>query len=125
VRLLQVNLGAGEIVDLHPYVSVVSGFGDARHRTIIETVRGLAAGRATVEGLVEAHGVFLDLTPDNLALLDLDGADLDPVVRAPDLPSLGLQTAERHRRAVMRGLQHLDRRLADSRHRPSGAAAAL
>jgi hypothetical protein len=67
---------SGLVLDLHPFVSVVRGLEGSLRDELINA--GLA-------GLVEAHGVVLDLTPDALALLDLHES-LDVVVRREDLP---------------------------------------
>ncbi len=88
VRLLQVDID-GTRVELHPYVSVVRGLEPRLRARLLSVIEGLATGATTESGLVEAHGVLLDLTPETLALLDLGGAAgaaIQPVVRADELP---------------------------------------
>jgi hypothetical protein len=88
VRLLQLATGPGELLDLHPNVTVVQGLdGDHRHR-LIDAVAGLARGSGVAGGgLLEAHGVLFEPRAELLGLLDLAELDLDPIVRPGDLPA--------------------------------------
>src|SRR5262249_32897946 len=72
----------------HPYVTVVRGLDDGLRRRIVRAVGALAAGEASADGIVEAHGVFLDLSEEALELLDLPrpGFGLDLVVDAAQVP---------------------------------------
>src|SRR5918994_7287499 len=89
MRLLQLVTGPGELVDLHPHVTVVAGLDPAGRALLADAVTGLAAGRASAQrGLLEAHGVLFDLAPEALALLDIASDGVHPVVTADDLPSL-------------------------------------
>ena len=89
MRLLQLATGPGEMIDLHPHVTVVTGLDAAGRQLLADAVTGLASGRAVrAEGLLEAHGVLFDLGPAELAMLDIDAADVAPVVTADDLPTL-------------------------------------
>ncbi|MCU0269765.1 MAG: hypothetical protein MUF83_14130 [Acidimicrobiales bacterium] len=88
MRLLQLtaNGSSGEALDLHPKVTVVTGLNADGRSRLVRAVAALPRGESPgCHGLVEAHGVLLDLTADSLALLDLHG-DLDAVVRATDIP---------------------------------------
>jgi len=89
VRLLRLDLdgAGGDGIDLHPLVSVVAGLDAAGRERVVRAVRSLATGEPPpCGGLVEAHGVLFDLTPDTLELFGLH-TELDVVVRAADLPS--------------------------------------
>jgi hypothetical protein len=88
MRLLQLNTNGNETsaLDFHPMVTVVSGLTEDGRSTVIRAVTALPKGQDPgCHGLVEAHGILLDLDADTLALLDLDG-DLDVLVRASDIP---------------------------------------
>src|SRR5690606_8816334 len=88
MRLLQLNSNGNETsaLDFHPMVTVVNGLTDAGRSTVINAVTALPKGLDPgCAGLVEAHGILLDLDVDTLALLDLNG-DLDVLVRSSDLP---------------------------------------
>lgn len=106
MRLLRVDLD-GSRFELHPYVSVLPGLDDTTRARLIDVVAGLAAGRAEAAGLIEAHGVLLDLTADTLALLDLVGAGpardpVDVVVRAEQLPGGPVSPAARERLELLK-----------------------
>jgi hypothetical protein len=88
MRLLQLVTGPGELIDLHPNVTILQGMDEERRDLLRRTVVGLAQGRAVGEGLLEVHGVLFGLDDRHLAVLDL-AADVDPVVRRPDLPGGG------------------------------------
>jgi hypothetical protein len=87
MRVVQLDIG-GHRVEFHPYVTVVRGLDDELRQDIVRVVGALTAGEAAAGGLVEAHGVFLDLSDDALELLDLPrpGFDLDLVVNATQVP---------------------------------------
>jgi hypothetical protein len=91
--VLRVELGATSI-DLHPFLTVVRGLDGAERRRFVAALAALPTGAVgpASGGLVEAHGIVLDLTPRSLALLDLPGdGDLpvDVVVRGRDVPGPG------------------------------------
>lgn len=80
-------------LDLHPYLTVVHGLPEAARRRVVEVVASAAAGiDPGVGGLVEAHGLVLELDGRTLRTLDLD-AEIDVVVRPDDLP-VGASHAE-------------------------------
>ncbi|MCX7620317.1 MAG: hypothetical protein N2037_05655 [Acidimicrobiales bacterium] len=88
MRLLQINPNGQETsaLDFHPMITVVRGLGPSGRelvRKVGEAIpRGLDPG---VSGLVEAHGVLLDLNEETLRLLDL-AAELDVIVDRSDVP---------------------------------------
>ena len=85
MRVLRLDLSTGRL-ELHPFVSVIRGLSPAAREEALAAFGGVAGGAAPSPGLVEAHGVLLDLTPASLSLLDLREA-VDVVVRADDLPA--------------------------------------
>jgi hypothetical protein len=88
MRLLQLQLDGddGPALELHPRLTILSGLDDAGRARLIEAVRSLPSGSGpAVGGLVEAHGVLFDLSPETLELLGMH-SDLDPVVSRSDLP---------------------------------------
>jgi len=88
VRILQLDVD-GHRIEFHPYVSVLRGLDDGLRDRLIDALAAVSAGRPSVEGLVEAHGVVLDLSDTTLKLLDLpghDGGGLDIIVRRDQLP---------------------------------------
>jgi len=88
VRLLQVVTTDSRMLDLHPQVSVVSEVDAATRAHLASVVRALARQEAVGHGLVEAHGILFDLEPDLIGLLAPRRADVDPVIRATDLPGV-------------------------------------
>ena len=99
MRILQVDID-GKRLELHPYISIVAGLTDATREHLVAVLSGVIAGRAAgAAGLVEAHGVLLDLTAENLDLLDMTSSAVavDPIVRADDLPGASLAPAARQR----------------------------
>lgn len=88
MRLLQLVIGDGQMLDLHPNVSVVTGLGEVEHASLVEAVVRLARAEATEgTGLLEAHGILFDLDPALLGVLEPRSNELDPVVRPGHLPS--------------------------------------
>jgi len=126
LRLLQLATGPHELIDLHPNVSVVSGLDDEGRRRLIETIVGLSRGRATgPPALLEAHGVLFDLTPEMLALLDIEADDSWPVVTAADLPTAGDEPLARQRTTAQRTLAEVEARMATASEARARAEAAL
>jgi hypothetical protein len=121
MRLLGVQLGDGVAIDLHPYVSVVHGLDDRQRRAPVEAIEALPSGRSPLPGLVEAHGVLLDLDESNLALLDVRDGDIDIVVRAKDLPGSVASPTGRVLRTKQQALDDVDRRLERLRHDAAAA----
>ena len=88
MRLLQLTLDPERdaVLELHGAMTVVTGMSDRERQRLIRIVTAVAKGDDPgAPGLVEAHGVVLDLTSEVLAMLDT-GADVDPLVRRRDLP---------------------------------------
>ncbi|HEY5696949.1 MAG TPA: hypothetical protein VIT01_05530 [Acidimicrobiales bacterium] len=100
MRLVQLEGPPNEApLSFHPRVTVVGGLDDDRRAQMVATLRALPAGTDPGwEGLVEAHGIVLDLHRDNLRLLGLQH-DVDVVVGPGDLPAEG-ETSDRSAGAV-------------------------
>jgi hypothetical protein len=97
MRLLSLNPNGSEesALDFHPIVTVVNGLGLLGRQQVLHAISTLPTGADPgIGGLVEAHGVLLDLSPDTLAMLDLKVGDLDVLVRPTDLPHPGADDAE-------------------------------
>lgn len=76
----------GIALELHPLLTVISGLPVASRQRLITALAAIPRGEDPgVGGQLEVHGVLLDLDPASLELLELD-ADVDPVLRADDLP---------------------------------------
>jgi len=89
MRLLQLQLSGndGGSIDFHPMLTVVSGLTPSARARVIAAFSALPrAGDPGCGGLLESHGVLLDLTPANLSLLGLTDVELDVLVRPEDIP---------------------------------------
>jgi hypothetical protein len=90
MRLLQLNPNGNEssALDFHPMVTVVTNLSPSGRERVISAITALPRGEDPgCHGLIEAHGVLLDLTPETLRLLDLHG-DLDVLIRPADIPGI-------------------------------------
>jgi hypothetical protein len=96
MRLLQLSLNPDEHapLELHPMLTVVHGLAERDRQRLIRATVAVAQGTdPECGGLLEAHGVVLDLDSAALHLLDM-GADVDPLVRRTDLPGAVRSAAE-------------------------------
>ncbi|MCC5953006.1 MAG: hypothetical protein JJU45_13025 [Acidimicrobiia bacterium] len=92
MRLLQLNPTGSEAdaLDFHPMVTVVTGLSDEGRQRVRSAVTALPrSGDPGCPGLLEAHGIFLDLDVETLAMLDLD-ADVQVVLESSDLKQVGI-----------------------------------
>jgi hypothetical protein len=79
----------GVSVDLHPLLTVVSGWSPAARVRFLQIMGALTTGGPlTVTGELEVHGVRLSLSQATLELLELT-ADLSVVLRAAEVPGGG------------------------------------
>jgi hypothetical protein len=93
VRL--VKLGFNDVtIDLHPRLSVLTGLDAEARAALVEAVRALPRGHATVGGVVEAHDVLFDLSDEVLDLFELRAPEVDPVVTVEDVTSREPEPAE-------------------------------
>src|SRR5690606_22328493 len=89
MRILRLDLDNEEL-DLHPYVTVLGGLAPGDHRRVVDRLARLARGDASAgPGLVEAHDVLSEISPDVLAGMALDPS-LDVVVHAEQLPGASI-----------------------------------
>jgi hypothetical protein len=105
---------------LHPRLAVVelsAARRDLATARLDEVFAGLGDDLA---GLVEAHGILLDLTGPTLVQLTLDGV-MHPIVRSSDLPGVPALDASRARRRTERHLDEARRRLAQARQAASSS----
>ena len=125
MRLLQLSTGPGEILDLHPNLTVVVGLDDAGHEALVTSVAGLSRSEAVRDGLLEAHGILFDLEPALLSVLRIDSDGLDPVVRFGQLPSQPLSVDARELRTREQEFEALLARIAAQVERQSDARGRL
>lgn len=86
MRLLRL-LDGDFALEFHPYVTVVGGLDEATRRRVVEVIAELPRGRVgDLTGLVESHGVVLDLDAESLSLLELNNHEVDVVVTYGALP---------------------------------------
>lgn len=73
--------------DFHPQITVIRGLPRAARTRVIETAEAIPSGMGAVShSLIEAHGIRMDLSPENLELLDLNQR-IDVVIAPSDLPT--------------------------------------
>ena len=88
MRLLQIDPNGSETtaLDFHPMVTVVTGLTPSGRDIVLRVARSLAKAQDPgFGGLIEAHGVLMDLSRDTLELLDLQ-TDVDVLIGEDDLP---------------------------------------
>lgn len=88
MRLIQLNPNGTEesALDFHPVITIVNGLGPSGREMVLHAVEAIPRGADPgCGGLVEAHGIMLDLTVETLAMLDLN-QDIQVLVRGTDLP---------------------------------------
>lgn len=102
MRVLRVELGDGDQVDLHPSVSVVAGLSERQRTTLRRALMAIGSGLDPgVAALLEAHGVLLDATQADLDLLDVALDPATSVATPAELPgALAEDDADRLRTAV-------------------------
>jgi len=89
MRLLRIEAAVPDrpALEFHPYVTVVAGLTPTQRNAVAEVVRAVASGHDPGGGgLLEAHGVILELDGPNLQLLEAT-AEADVVLTAVDLGS--------------------------------------
>ena len=112
MRILQLDIG-GQRIEFHPYVSVLHGLDPAVRARLVDEFAGLSSGTITTQGLIEAHGVVLDLSDETLQLLDIAGHEsLDAVVRRAQLPAAPMSDATQGRGQLERARRDAADRLA-------------
>ncbi|MCU1346941.1 MAG: hypothetical protein JWL70_3207 [Acidimicrobiia bacterium] len=109
------------VLRLHPRLAVVELDAAARDLATTRLDEIFAGLGGESVGLVEAHGILLDLSGPTLTRLALDGV-IRPVVRCTDLPGVPALDASRARRRTERQLDEARRRLAQMRQAATAAA---
>jgi hypothetical protein len=128
VQLRSTERGDPFVLDLHPQLTLVRGLDPARRAQLVHAVDSVVNGRpAELDGVVEVHGVLIDIGSDVFhSVLGLGGDAVDPVVRRGDLPGPGhdeSQAASRRRHAertldeLRERLEASDAAVADARRR--------
>lgn len=116
MRVVRVGVDEHQVVELHPAVTVVTGLDEVQRTELRRAFAAVASGLApAATGLLEAHGVLLDLDQGALDLLEVAEVPSDAVVTPAHVPGAvaddvaeRLRVAERdvrvlaaaHRRAV-------------------------
>ena len=87
MRVLRLLIDHHHRIELHPGLTVVTGLTDDQRTTLRRAflAAGVGLGPSTT-GLIEAHGVLLDLDQDGLDLLDVAARPTIPVVASSSLP---------------------------------------
>lgn len=105
-------------VELHPYVTVLAELGPSQRDAVAGAIAAMARGATDrLTGLLEVHGVMLDLDDSSLELLGLHSSSIDPRVTAADLArptsaTAGDNLAGPEARARSDHLSSLDRQIA-------------
>ncbi|MEX2294274.1 MAG: hypothetical protein WD691_10850 [Acidimicrobiales bacterium] len=114
MRLLQLATGPGQMLDLHPNVSVVTGLDDDQRAVLVDAVTRLARAEAVAgSGLLEAYGIMFDLDPELLNVIEFAIGDLDPVVHHSQLPSQATSSETRALRVNEHRMSELSASIAD------------
>lgn len=93
MRILRLDLETGDELDLHPYVTVLGGLDPGAQSRIIDSFSRIARGDVEgLSGLLEAHGMLVEIDPVRVASLELP-PDADVVVEAEQLPGATLLAA--------------------------------
>lgn len=110
------------VLEFHPYITVVESLDEARRDAVTEAFQQAALGRASaLRGLLEVHGVVLDLDDRSLALLELGNDEVETCVWASDLPGGVSGGVGRQVRSAERRLEALEQ---PQRDRTAALAAA-
>ncbi len=87
MRILRLVDDGAFAVEFHPYITVVAGLSVEQRDRIARAFSEAAIGRTSdLRGLIEVHGVVLDLDEHALDLLELDDSEVQTSLFAEDLP---------------------------------------
>ncbi|HEU5081960.1 MAG TPA: hypothetical protein VFU14_01375 [Acidimicrobiales bacterium] len=116
--MVRLRVDEHQVVELHPAVTVVTGLDEAQRVELRRTFAAVASGLApATTGLLEAHGVLLDLDQGALDLLEVAEVPSDAVLTPAHVPgAVPDEVAERLRVAER------DVRVLAAAHRRAAAA---
>lgn len=101
MRILRLVDDGSFAVEFHPYITVVADASSGQRDRIARAFSEAALGRTTdLQGLIEVHGVVLDLDERALDLLELDDSEVRTSLFAEDLPGTTASGVDRRVRAV-------------------------
>lgn len=88
MRIVELRLAGGPDLRLHPAVNVIRGFDADLREGIVAAAVALARGvvSAGAGGVIDVHGVLVDVSAESLRTLGLGEHDIDPLLRSDDLP---------------------------------------
>lgn len=87
MRILRLGVGDERAVDLHPSVSVVTGLTDGQRTALRRGFTAIGTGLSPRSaGLLEAHGLLLDATQDDLDLLGIPATAATTVATVAEVP---------------------------------------
>ena len=96
-------------VEFHPYITVVADASADQRDRIARAFSEAAQGRTTeLQGLIEVHGVELDLDERALDLLELDDSEVRTSLFAEDLPGATASGVDRQVRVAEDRLEALE-----------------
>ena len=109
MRILRLVDDGAFAVEFHPYITVVAGSSDEQRDRIARAFSEAALGRPSdLRGLIEVHGVVLDLDERALDLLELDDSEVQTSLFAEDLPGNTGSSVDRQVRAAEDRLEALE-----------------
>lgn len=109
MRILRLVDDGAFAVEFHPYITVVAGASDEQRARIARAFSEAALGRTSdLQGLIEVHGVVLDLDERALDLLELDDSEVRTSLFAEDLPGNTASGVDRQVRAAEDRLEALE-----------------
>ena len=113
-------------VEFHPYITVVADASADQRDRIARAFSEAAQGRTTeLQGLIEVHGVVLDLDERALDLLELDDSEVRTSLFAEDLPGATASGVDRQVRVAEDRLEALEQPNRDRTEALQEAEAAL
>lgn len=118
MRVVRLRVDEHRVVELHPAVTVVTGLDETQRTELRRAFAAVASGLApSTSGLLEAHGVLLDLDQGALDLLEVAEVPSDAVLTAAHVPGAVAEEAAERLRVAER-----DVRVLAAAHRRAAAA---
>lgn len=120
MRVVRLRVDEHHVVELHPAVTVVEGLDEPQRTTLRRAFAAVGSGVAPpTAGLLEAHGVLLDLDQGALDLLEVAESPADVVVTRGHVPGAVAEDEAERLRVAER-----DVRVLAAAHRRAAAALA-